>query len=896
MNGVRVWGEWLRRRTVRAVCPRVRGRRLFSSLCCVASVAAAGMTTGCGFSRQTDDSLSQSNAAYYETASTQIEYPDVETPVRSDVLDTAPPLSIIDDHEIEYEFLSLQDAVHTALMNSRVLRDLGGTVLRSPDDIGTSYDVALRELDPRFGVAAALSEFDAQFAASASYEKNDRALNNRQIGALATFLNQDYGVVQSQITKRAASGTQLTFRNLTQYDYNNTPSNRFFTDGDKGSQVFETLMDMEVRQPLLQGNGSKFLRSAGPSSTAASVNGNLTGVVVARIRADITLSEFEASVRDFVSNVENAYWDLYFAYRNLDTRIVARDTTLQTWNRINALYQAGRVGGEAEKEAQAREQYFRFQQEVQNALAGRLSDWTRTNSGSAGGSFRGTQNGVMTAERRLRLLLGQHINTGKLLRPSDEPILAQVSFDWDSILVEALTRRPEIRRQKWLVKQREQELIAAHNFLLPQFDAVGRYRFRGLGQGLLGYNANGDPFNNAFDNLMTGNYQEWQLGVEVSMPIGFRRAHAAVEFAELKMTRERVVLGEQEREIVHALSNAVSELGRAWKVIETTEDRRLASAAELESVQAAFDADKIGFDVLLESQRRFFTAEIDHYQALVDYSLAIRNVHYEKGSLLDYNEIYLTEDLWPMKAYTDAMNRRQNTLPAEWMHTLINSPQPVSAGPYYQNVTEEAEMNWSEGMPVDAEPAPVDGASTAIQTEGEGGSPVTPAPAPPEGGTPYDEAPPASIEQPAKTPQTEETLQSSAEQQTVGETQSAAATESGSLTLPVDVSLSADAPLRVEPKKLPQTDRPVGTPETKAAAPLEEPPFVVPAPADNPRRGGSVKQTSLLPDDPLIESPFDAAESAADAAGFVPELDLEATGFSLDEIVPVEALQPADRK
>ena len=843
MNRVRGWAEWLRRGSVRSNRPQRNRRRLFSSLCCAAAIATAGMTTGCGFSRQTDDSWAESDSGYsdpgyYESASTQIEYPDVETPINTSVLETAPPLSIADDREIEYELISLQEAVQTALMNSRVLRDLGGTVLRSPDDADTNYDVALRELDPRFGVAAALSEFDAQFAFSASHEKNDRALNNRQVGALATQLRQDNSILQSQITKRSATGTELTFRNLTEYDYNNTPSNRFFADGDSGSQVWETLLDMEVRQPLLQGNGSNFLRIAGPTATAGSVNGNLTGVVIARIRTDISLTEFEAAVRDFVSNVENAYWDLYFAYRNLDTKIVARDTALQTWNRVNALYQAGRVGGEAEKEAQAREQYFRFQQEVQDALSGRLSDWTRTNSGSAGGSFRGTQNGVMTAERRLRLLLGDHINTGRLLRPADEPILAQVTFNWDSILIEAMTRRPELRRQKWIVKQREQEMIAAQNFLLPELDVVGRYRWRGLGHDLLKQHGSRGRFDNAWGNFMSGDYQEWQVGVELAVPIGFRRAHAAVEFSEVNLARERVVLGEQEREVVHALSNAVSELGRSWKVLETTEDRRLASAAELESVQAAFDADKIGFDVVLESQRRFFAAEIAHYQALVDYSLAIRNVHFEKGSLLDYNEIYLTEDLWPMKAYQDAMNRRENSLPAEWMHTMISSPQPVSAGPYYQNVTEESEAYWTEDGQAVAEPAPGEWSPTEV--EGEGGSSVAPAPAPPEGGTPYDEAPPVNGTEPASDAATEEKP---------AETSEAS----------VDVEEAEIIPVSVDE----------------------------PLPAD-------IQQTSLLPDDPLEIPPFDVPESVVDADEVaIPELDLDASGFSLDEIVPEDDLTPS---
>jgi outer membrane protein TolC len=869
MNRVRSWGAWLGLRMQQPQRRRhKRASRLFSSLFCAASVAAAGMTTGCGFSRQTDDSWAESNVGYYESASTQIEYPDVETPINPTVLDTAAPLSIVDDREIEYEFMSLQEAVQKALMNSRVLRDLGGTVLRSPDDIDTNYDVALRELDPRFGVAAALSEFDAQFAFSASHEKNDRALNNQDVGALRSFLKQDNSIIQSQLTKRAATGTELTFRNLTEYDYNNTPSNRFISAPvgnvqDRGSQVWETLLDMEVRQPLLQGNGSKFLRIAGPTATAGSVNGNLTGVVIARIRTDITLTEFEAGVRDFVSNVENAYWDLYFAYRNLDTKIVARDTALQTWNRVNALYQAGRVGGEAEKEAQAREQYFRFQQEVQDALSGRLSDWTRTNSGSGGGSFRGTQNGVMTAERRLRLLLGEQINTGSLLRPSDEPILAQVEFDWDSILVEAMTRRPELRRQKWIVKQREQELIAAQNFLLPELDVVGRYRWRGMGHDLLEQHGSRGRFDNAWGNFLTGDYQEWQLGLELAVPIGFRRAHAAVEFSELNVARERVVLGEQEREVVHALSNAVSELGRAWKVLETTEDRRLSSAAGLESVQAAFDADKIGFDVVLESQRRFFAAEIAHYQALVDYSLAIRNVHYEKGSLLDYNEIYLTEDLWPMKAYQDAMNRRENSLPAEWMHTLINSPQPVSAGPYYQNVTEEGEMTWSNQGQAGAGGAPGEWSATEVETEGEGGSPVAPVSVPPEGGLQYDEVPPAPMPAPADAP--------------------APAKDAGAATPAAEPAPAAN----VKPAENAKAA------DGKATAAKQKTSKIVPAAADD-RQPVEIRQTALLPDDPLEVPPFVVREKVIDAASNdIPELDLDATGFSLDEIIPVDDLKPA---
>ena len=67
-----------------------------------------------------------------------------------------------------------------------------------------------------------------------------------------------------------------------------------------------------------------------------------------------------------VSDVENAYWELYFAYRDLDAKIVARDRALETWRSVHSKFETGDEGGEAEKEHQSREQYFVFQAQVEN--------------------------------------------------------------------------------------------------------------------------------------------------------------------------------------------------------------------------------------------------------------------------------------------------------------------------------------------------------------------------------------------------------------------------------------------------------------------------------------------------------------------------------------------------
>jgi len=264
---------------------------------------------------------------------------------------------------------------------------------------------------------------------------------------------------------------------------------------------------------------------------------------------------------------------------------------------------------------------------------------------------------VYVAERRLRRLMGTLINDGRLIRPADEPSVARVEFDWEETLVESLESRPEIRRQRWEIKKRQLELQANKNFLKPELDLIGRYRWRGFGRNFLAEGNQTGEFDGALNNLVDGNLAEWQMGLELSVPLGKRQAHAAMRNAELLLARSRAILHEQERTIVQDLSNAISEVDRSYAVLQTNFNRRHAARQEVAAVQAAYESDNATVDLLLESQRRQAEADGSYYRSLVEYSLAIKNVQFEKGSLLSYNNIYLAEGGWPEKAYIDAAER-----------------------------------------------------------------------------------------------------------------------------------------------------------------------------------------------------------------------------------------------
>ena len=125
-------------------------------------------------------------------------------------------------------------------------------------------------------------------------------------------------------------------------------------------------------------------------------------------------------MRNLVSDVETAYWELYFEYRSLDAVIAGRDSALSTWRKIYTLYRIGGKGGEAEKEAQAREQYFLFRSTAENSL-----------------------NSLYVTEAKLRYMLGLAATDGRLIRPKDEPTTAKVGLR----LVRSAQRGPGPQRR-----------------------------------------------------------------------------------------------------------------------------------------------------------------------------------------------------------------------------------------------------------------------------------------------------------------------------------------------------------------------------------------------------------------------------------------------------------------
>ena len=632
--------------------------------------------------------------SHYVGAVQKIEYPDTCQEPLNEAAGTLEPLTLSNSKFDEIWELPLEDAIRTALENGKVLRNLGGrfssfggprpqtgeppvSLLTAPDATPTVYDPALVETDPFRGVESALALFDVQLSSSLTWERQNRPANVTNISGDFRFFQQhvlgDTGNWRTGLQKRTATGATFGVSNEIFYDNQNQPIRQI-------PSSWSTQYDFTFQQPLLQGAGLTYNRIAGPDAFENLYGRpNFRGVLLARINADISLADFEIGVRNVVSDTEQAYWELYFAYRNLEARKIGRDSALESWRRVHALYVEQSRGGEADKEAQAREQYFFFRSEVETAL-----------------------NLVYSAENRLRYMMGISSSDGRLIRPADEPTTARVAFDWQQSLVEALSRSAELRRQKWRIKQREMELTAAKNLVLPRLDLVGTWRFRGMGADLLGSSTSYDanpipnpspppaqiasplPGTSAYSTLLQGEFQEWVAGAQFLMPLGFRRELATVRHHQLQLAKARAQLQDEELEVSHALVEAIRNIDTNFALAQTNFNRRVAAERQVEAVQAAYDAGTTTFDQLLDAQRRRAEAESSYFRSLVDYNRSIAQFHFRKGSLLEYNGVFLSEGPWPGKAYFDAHRRARQRDASIYLDYGHSRPGVFSRGPITQ--------------------------------------------------------------------------------------------------------------------------------------------------------------------------------------------------------------------
>jgi outer membrane protein TolC len=550
------------------------------------------------------------------------------------------PRTVADPENRKDWRLSLQDAKRIALQNNKRIAFLG----YDPGIVGTQIDAALARFDAwyEFGgqwgysntpLSNSIQVFgtnaDAVTLKSFGTSAGGFGVNTTDGTATLDFANTIPGQNLISISKRNATGG--LGRLYYSIDYQNSdPISPLFTTINP---AWRSIAGVNIEQPLLQGAGVEFNRAP---------------VLIARANHEQSIKSFELEVQQLLRDVEYSYWDLYFTYRALYSREVALEQALVAWQKEKNKEIVGAAG--AADVAQAREQFELYRSQRLDAL-----------------------NQVLTAERRLRDLLGLPPDDEYRILPADSPTHAKYEPNWEVAVGEAMELRPDLAAQRFRIRAAELEVRRQRNGLLPDLTVSAGWLLQGLD----------DQWDQSVDRLTDGKFEAWTLGVRLRRQIGERSAYAAVRQAQLQLSQARAQLRSLEHGALHELTEAYQNLVSSYQRMTAEQNHRDAAADFLQTQQQVYDAGRSTTDILLRAQSSFADALRDESQALVNYNKALIQWEYARGRILDADNVVVAEQrisLVKDKLRMDRMKWMQQSVPIR-LHPGARVPSETGCPP-----------------------------------------------------------------------------------------------------------------------------------------------------------------------------------------------------------------------
>ena len=484
------------------------------------------------------------------------------------------------------QFLSLDQALSVALENSEVVRVLGGFTASTSGR--TIYDTAIANTQ----VDQQRATFDPQLRANNAWNRTENPsaiadpLDPTQ-SLITGGRNDDYGFDFGLSQRNQIGGTaNLGVRsNSTRFQPGVFPLN----PQDRSAS------ELSYTQPLLKG--------AGPAV-------NRAPIVLARIDTERSYFQYKNSVQQLVQGVIEAYWSLVFAKTDL-------------WARQQQLQQA----------AFANEQ-TKSRVEVGDASAGDLAQ-----SQLALENFRATllasQSNVLQRQAALLNILGLPPYEAERTVPVTPMLDKKITVDWPLLNELAQKHRPDIIELKLVLEADQQRLLVSQNDALPQLDGIALYRWNGL-EGEV-------PFGNRIGSD-SGQFTDWSLGVNFSVPMGLRRERALLRRQQLIIRRDRANLQQGLHQMQHLLALNLRNLDQFFAQYERFKAVRVAARTNLDQQLTRYRAGLVQFIVVLQAIVDWGNAVSSEAQSLSQYNTEIARLELQTGTILESHQIVFFEE------------------------------------------------------------------------------------------------------------------------------------------------------------------------------------------------------------------------------------------------------------
>ncbi|HKD16895.1 MAG TPA: TolC family protein, partial [Thermoanaerobaculia bacterium] len=356
----------------------------------------------------------------------------------------------------------------------------------------------------------------------------------------------------------------------------------------------------------------------------------------ARNSRDSAYQQFVRSVQTGIDTVEQAYWNLAYAYENLKVKLETKAIAVEL-NRITKIKID--VGSLAPIDiVQTEVNIATADQDIINAVAA---------IGLAQDQLKRTFNVDPRAWGEAPII------------PTDPVRIEQQAFNLDDGMKSALARRPEILQAAYAVDSQKVRYDYWTNQVLPQVNLTGS--FGTVGQGgtffvdpctslnpppacagnnppppvIIADNGLGAAYNQVIDRR----FKNWTIGLNVSYPILNRAAVGQRGAAKYLLESDRATLTTTEQ-------NIIVEVRNAHRAIDTAEKQIVAAAKGRELAERNLDASRkkyengmtTGFEVS-QLQQALSDARSQELNALVIYRKAVSAYHDAIADSLEWKGI-----------------------------------------------------------------------------------------------------------------------------------------------------------------------------------------------------------------------------------------------------------------
>lgn len=377
---------------------------------------------------------------------------------------------------------------------------------------------------------------------------------------------------------------------------------------------YPTLLGFSYTQPLFRGRSFDLAKR------------NLT---IAKKNVDLTDAQFRQRASDVVAQVEQAYWDLVYALRNLQVQIEAVKQARLQLESNQRLVEKGVLAPIEAVAASA--QVATLEQSVYSAQALATS----------------TENNLKT------LMLPDRTNDSwaKAIVPVSPVDIAVPSLPLQEAVSSALANRPEIAQLETTSEINKVNEKYFRDQTRPQVDLTSSYSAQGLAGGLTPASVNPSTgalrvpdqfiggYNKSLDNLFSNDYPTYRVGLTISLPFGNRtaRANLGITLAEGRIIRNNRAQAEQEIEA--EVRNTLQNLKSAEARLQAAVASRSLAEQLYESEQRQFRNGTTTMFLVFQRQNELVAAKGRELQAQTDLNKAVSTFHRVTGNTLKANNV-----------------------------------------------------------------------------------------------------------------------------------------------------------------------------------------------------------------------------------------------------------------